>query len=52
MTTGAALESDAVPSLAMSADPASLPWARLRPGIRIKPNGLAFIPQTRFRSTG
>jgi microcystin degradation protein MlrC len=28
---------------AMPADTASLPWKRLRPGIRIKPNGPAFI---------
>jgi microcystin degradation protein MlrC len=28
---------------AMPADPSSLPWTRLRPGIRLKPNGLAFI---------
>jgi microcystin degradation protein MlrC len=27
---------------AMPADPATLPWKRLRPGIRIKPNGPAF----------
>jgi microcystin degradation protein MlrC len=31
---------------AMPADPAALPWTRLRPGIRIKPNGPAFIPAT------
>jgi microcystin degradation protein MlrC len=37
---------------AMPADTASLPWTRLRPGIRIKPNGPAFAPQTRSRSTG
>ena len=30
---------------AMPADTASLPWTRLRPGIRIKPLGLAFRPQ-------
>jgi len=29
---------------AMPADTASLPWNRLRPGIRIKPNGPAFTP--------
>ena len=29
---------------AMSADPASLPWKHLRPGIRLKPNGPAFSP--------
>ena len=28
---------------AMPADPASLPWKRLRPGMRIKPNGPAFV---------
>ena len=27
---------------AMPADPAALPWTRLRPGIRVKPNGRAF----------
>ncbi len=37
---------------AMPADTASLPWKRLRPGIRIKPNGPAFAPQTKSRSTG
>jgi microcystin degradation protein MlrC len=29
---------------AMPADTAALPWIRLRPGIRIKPNGVAFAP--------
>ena len=29
---------------AMPADTAALPWTRLRPGIRIKPNGPAFAP--------
>ena len=29
---------------AMPADTASLPWTRLRPGIRIKPNGKPFTP--------
>jgi microcystin degradation protein MlrC len=29
---------------AMPADTAALPWTRLRPGIRIKPNGAAFTP--------
>ena len=29
---------------AMPADPAALPWTRLRPGIRLKPNGPAFVP--------
>ena len=36
---------------AMPADTAALPWTRLRPGIRIKPNGPAFIPATKSRST-
>ena len=31
---------------AMPADTAALPWTRLRPGIRIKPNGPAFAPDT------
>jgi len=31
---------------AMPADTATLPWTRLRPGIRIKPNGPAFTPKT------
>jgi microcystin degradation protein MlrC len=30
---------------AMPADTAALPWTRLRPGIRIKPNGPAFKPK-------
>src|SRR3954470_16564245 len=30
---------------AMPADTAALPWTRLRPGIRIKPNGPAFTPK-------
>jgi len=29
---------------AMPADPASLPWTRLRPGVRTKPNGPVFNP--------
>ena len=29
---------------AMPADTADLPWTRLRPGIRVKPNGPAFVP--------
>jgi microcystin degradation protein MlrC len=29
---------------AMPADTATLPWTRLRPGVRIKPNGPAFKP--------
>jgi microcystin degradation protein MlrC len=37
---------------AMPADTATLPWTRLRPGIRIKPNGAAFHPQSKSRSTG
>jgi microcystin degradation protein MlrC len=39
---------------AMPADPASLPWTRLRPGIRIKPNGRPFTPAkspSRFPAT-
>jgi microcystin degradation protein MlrC len=36
---------------AMPADTAALPWTRLRPGIRTKPNGPAFIPETKSRST-
>jgi microcystin degradation protein MlrC len=36
---------------AMPADTAALPWTRLRPGIRIKPNGAAFVPETKSRST-
>jgi microcystin degradation protein MlrC len=35
---------------AMPADTADLPWTRLRPGIRIKPNGRAFAP-AKSRST-
>jgi microcystin degradation protein MlrC len=31
---------------AMPADTASLPWTRLRPGIRVKPNGIPFSPAT------
>jgi microcystin degradation protein MlrC len=30
---------------AMPADTAALPWTRLRPGVRIKPNGPAFVPE-------
>src|SRR5438477_9020433 len=37
---------------AMPADTADLPWTRLRPGIRIKPNGPAFQPTTKSRLTG
>ena len=36
---------------AMPADTAALPWTRLRPGIRIKPNGPAFAPETKSRSS-
>jgi microcystin degradation protein MlrC len=35
---------------AMPADTAALPWTRLRPGIRIRPNGPAFVPTTKSRS--
>jgi microcystin degradation protein MlrC len=35
---------------AMPADTAALPWTRLRPGIRIKPNGAAFTPTAKSRS--
>ena len=35
---------------AMPADTATLPWTRLRPGIRTRPNGPAFVPPT-SRST-
>ena len=31
---------------AMPVDTAALPWTRLRPGIRVKPNGPAFTPKT------
>jgi microcystin degradation protein MlrC len=38
---------------AMPADPAALPWRKLRPGIRLKPNGPAFNPPhpSRFDSS-
>jgi microcystin degradation protein MlrC len=29
---------------AFPADPSVLPWTRLRPGVRTKPNGRAFSP--------
>ena len=29
---------------AMPADPAILPWTRLRPGVRLRPNGKPFVP--------
>jgi microcystin degradation protein MlrC len=35
---------------AMPADTAALPWTRLRPGIRIKPNGPMFQPTVKSRS--
>jgi microcystin degradation protein MlrC len=35
---------------AMPADTAALPWTRLRPGIRIRPNGPAFTPSVTSRS--
>jgi microcystin degradation protein MlrC len=35
---------------AMPADTAALPWTRLRPGIRIKPNGAPFSPATPTRA--
>ena len=35
---------------AMPADTAALPWTKLRPGIRIKPNGPAFAPPIKSRS--
>jgi microcystin degradation protein MlrC len=35
---------------AMPADTAALPWTRLRPGIRIKPNGAPFSPATPSRA--
>jgi microcystin degradation protein MlrC len=36
---------------AMPADTAALPWTRLRPGIRLKPNGPAFAAATHLRSS-
>jgi microcystin degradation protein MlrC len=35
---------------AMPADTAALPWTRLRPGIRTKPNGISFSPATASRA--
>jgi microcystin degradation protein MlrC len=35
---------------AMPADTAALPWTRLRPGIRIKPNGPTFVMSVKSRS--
>jgi microcystin degradation protein MlrC len=37
---------------AMPADTAALPWTRLRPGIRIRPNGPIFAPANKSRLTG
>ena len=34
---------------AMPADPASLPWTKLRPGVRLKPNGPCFAPLHRSK---
>jgi microcystin degradation protein MlrC len=36
---------------AMPADTAALPWTRLRPGIRVKPNGPGFVPAAKSRSS-
>jgi microcystin degradation protein MlrC len=36
---------------AMPADTAALPWTRLRPGIRTKPNGPAFAAPLKSRSS-
>src|SRR6266404_721677 len=36
---------------AMPADTAALPWTRLRTGLSVKPNGPAFVPATKSRST-
>src|ERR1700761_612133 len=36
---------------AMPADTATLPWTRLRPGIRLKPNGAPFAPPATHRSS-
>ena len=38
-------------NVGMPADPAALTWTRLRPGIRIKPNGPVFIPATKSPTT-
>jgi len=37
---------------AMPADTADLPWTRLRPGIRTRPNGPVFAPPNKSRLTG
>src|SRR5580704_5741543 len=34
---------------AMPADTATFPWKRLRPGIRVRPNGMAFVPAANAR---
>jgi microcystin degradation protein MlrC len=34
---------------AMPADPALLPWTKLRPGVRLKPNGPSFAPLHRSK---
>jgi microcystin degradation protein MlrC len=34
---------------AMPADSSALPWTKLRPGIRLKPNGAAFVPPVKSR---
>jgi microcystin degradation protein MlrC len=34
---------------AMPADTATFPWKRLRPGIRLRPNGIAFVPAANAR---
>jgi microcystin degradation protein MlrC len=36
---------------AMPADTSTLPWTRLRPGVRLKPNGIPFVPAPKPRST-
>jgi microcystin degradation protein MlrC len=36
---------------AMPADTSTLPWTRLRPGVRLKPNGIPFTPAPKSRST-
>jgi microcystin degradation protein MlrC len=36
---------------AMPADTSTLPWTRLRPGVRLKPNGIPFVPASKPRST-
>jgi microcystin degradation protein MlrC len=35
---------------AMPADSSTLPWTKLRPGLRLKPNGPAFVPSIKSRS--